>query len=845
MAFERSWPAVAPQLFTSNGTSTGVVTVADTRGFKVKQIAVLVANGVNQQVEIKRVLSPTQLIVGRVGKPINDRLDISSFTVAAGSYIQAEEQKKAELTKADQDYATYDQEPTAARRAVLVDQLGRYYEQANPIPVQLSGGSVFIEHVNNNVSVFISHKDNDPNGGDVHDSVRIGDGVTEVQNNFGALANAFRVAAQLGNANGSADWNAGISTNQTLRVSANITRNGTELAYNIGTPDANTLRIAAILANGNGQVDYGHGAVGAQTQRVAAILSNETAKADFNAGVTGANTLRVAAQLHDAQGNALTNTLSGSKRRQDTHIDGIYNATNNADPANVGLVAQERNAAAADSRQTMLPTAKRGTNDTDQVSLDVSLHDRNGDGIDSTLINGKRRLDVNLAAGGPAGGPAPALVDTVGGVDVANILRPLLVASSGAATVAAIGQSSFSPDPKAVWGDPTELTVDSSNQLLTRSTVFTDEGSLRDDFPGTSLAHGITGTLNFTNGSDIVTGTGTAFTADLIFGCYIKKTTDNETFYVRIASIDSDTQLTLETPYQGATGSGSAVCSNFYTQTPAGGSVSVNNSILTLNPGTAIGKVRIARQGDYLPYILNFYTRISQRIANQTTTIGFRDKLDSPEARATLRFAGTNNTQVIFRTSSSSNTADIEESTVTLPAGLTTASYILWSIEVLGNKCVLSANGGPIAIHKLHIPGPYDTLQIFAEVENSAVVTSTNLDIDFLYFSNVDRVGISNDFLGDAIAVTNRPATYRRVAASETVTLKNSPGVLKKVVINRKGNGSATITIHDGPTTASPIVAVIDTVAAVGATLEYDLVLENGLTYVSNNNTHDVTVIYE
>jgi hypothetical protein len=67
----------------------------------------------------------------------------------------------------------------------------------------------------------------------------------------------------------------------------------------------------------------------------------------------------------------------------ETAVDGTYNATDNTNPANIGLVTQERNATAADSRQTMKPTAKRGTVDTDQVSLDISLHDENGNAYTS------------------------------------------------------------------------------------------------------------------------------------------------------------------------------------------------------------------------------------------------------------------------------------------------------------------------------------------------------------------------------------------------------------------------------------------------------------------------------
>jgi hypothetical protein len=61
-----------------------------------------------------------------------------------------------------------------------------------------------------------------------------------------------------------------------------------------------------------------------------------------------------------------------------TSVDGIYDAVNNTDPANIGVVGQTRNAAAADSRQVERVTAKRGTTATDVVAMDVSLHDENG-----------------------------------------------------------------------------------------------------------------------------------------------------------------------------------------------------------------------------------------------------------------------------------------------------------------------------------------------------------------------------------------------------------------------------------------------------------------------------------
>jgi hypothetical protein len=60
---------------------------------------------------------------------------------------------------------------------------------------------------------------------------------------YGASSGAIRTAAQLGNATGSADFNAGVDGAQTLRVSANLKRAGNELSYNSGAADANTPRV--------------------------------------------------------------------------------------------------------------------------------------------------------------------------------------------------------------------------------------------------------------------------------------------------------------------------------------------------------------------------------------------------------------------------------------------------------------------------------------------------------------------------------------------------------------------------------------------------------------------------
>lgn len=64
--------------------------------------------------------------------------------------------------------------------------------------------------------------------------------------------------------------------------------------------------------------------------------------------------------------------------------DGLYDVANNTTPASAGITAQTRNAAYAASRQNLAPTAKRGSTDTDQVSLDISLHDEDGNKYSTT-----------------------------------------------------------------------------------------------------------------------------------------------------------------------------------------------------------------------------------------------------------------------------------------------------------------------------------------------------------------------------------------------------------------------------------------------------------------------------
>lgn len=179
---EKRLYAVTPQLFTSNGGADGTISVADTRLFKVKQEVYLTANTLPNldTIEVKRIVSRTQLIVGPKGGNINATADVSAYTTGLQAKIAANEQKRPAVPYEEYMRAVYEEEPTVAVRSMLVDKDGKDYRIDNPLPVELSTGSVSIGTVNAELEVALSHKDNTPNPGDVADSVRIGDGAEEL-----------------------------------------------------------------------------------------------------------------------------------------------------------------------------------------------------------------------------------------------------------------------------------------------------------------------------------------------------------------------------------------------------------------------------------------------------------------------------------------------------------------------------------------------------------------------------------------------------------------------------------------------------------------------------------------
>jgi len=94
----------------------------------------------------------------------------------------------------------------------------------------------------------------------------------------------------------------------------------------------------------------------------------------------------------------------------------------------------------------------------------------------------------------------------------------------------------------------------------------------------------VTGTVTLTNGSSAVTGVGTQFVAQFQdrLGRSIKLNTDGATTWGQVASVQSNTQMTLVTPYSGTGGTGAA--SYFITQF----GLVVNNLLEAGTPNTGL-----------------------------------------------------------------------------------------------------------------------------------------------------------------------------------------------------------------------------------------------------------------
>ena len=394
------------------------------------------------------------------------------------------------------------------------------------------------------------------------------------------------------------------------------------------------------------------------------------------------------------------------------------------------------------------------------------------------LFNASSSIVGSLAQGTPGTLSAGWPVKITDGVNVlGTVANPIEVA--GSFNLAYKQFSSASPSPQNY---PTGVTsppqLDIHGNTMVRGQVLTDEGSFRDDFPGTTLITSLTGAMDFINGSQFITGVGgTAFTTQVTNGQWIKQTSDSETLYVRVQSVNSDTSITLQTPYQGITTSGTtAVTNRWQTFTPSGASITVSASSLNIISSVTSGDIVgvLSGHGDTLPVSCEFYVQVSQAIPNQLIVFGFQDQFGPSVSAQVVVQLGTDASAGNFVTSTSSSVDETDDVLFTFPSDsdFITAEH-KYRISVSGSSTELSIDDIVVATNTIHIPGPYRPLYPVMYIQNTGVPSSsTTVICDYVYFNNVDRIEVTNSF-DDAQHVTIT-GPYRKNNVAVTVTPYNN-----------------------------------------------------------------------
>ena len=357
------------------------------------------------------------------------------------------------------------------------------------------------------------------------------------------------------------------------------------------------------------------------------------------------------------------------------------------------------------------------------------------------------------------------------------------IGSSGSGTVNVNPQmqviSGFVPDPsgEVPTGETASPLIDGDGNLVTRSLILVDEGSYRCHFSGAgALNVPLTGTLNFTNGSATVTGVGTQFSTELQIGYFIKKVTDSETLYLAVDSIQSDTSLTLYSPYQGTTATGAdGIYTQWATVTSSGSTIETMDSDLHIISGVSPDSIVGVFGGrpDYLPIVVEFALSVSQAEANQIVVFGVQDTFGTPEAQVTVQFSGTNPTVGRFVTAFSSDEHEVDSLPFAFPNDGNFLDSHKYRIGISGNRTELSIDDTVVATNTSHIPGPYVDLTPVLYIKNTGTPSSpTHLVCDYVYFSDVDRIQIDNQF--DESIPFSLSGPYRTNNIPATVTPFNS-----------------------------------------------------------------------
>jgi hypothetical protein len=391
----------------------------------------------------------------------------------------------------------------------------------------------------------------------------------------------------------------------------------------------------------------------------------------------------------------------------------------------------------------------------------------------------------------------------------------------GTGTGGYVPAPTVNPPVQTVQGAGTVM-QDADGSLTVRGATFSDEGSFADDFVGASIVTALSGTsVTLTNGSTTVTGVGTSFLTQLDTSKYIKLNADANSAWARVAQVLSNTSAILKANYTGTGGTGAASSSNWIQTVGTGGSIAVGSGSVTVVSGTTNGSItNIAREVDFIPLRAHTRVTLSQRIANQSFFVGFRDTVASSTVNVGVIFDGTVNTTVKFHSQLSSAAADIQEVTVTLPFALTTATELSYDIDVTPNRATLSIEGMMLAEFTQHIPGPYTNLFFVVEDQNTGVPASTTtLTMNLAQLTNYDQGQVTNVTAGECLPVQIREEIhYVTGALTSTATTADQVICSFTVPANKNAFIAGYSLSTDGNTDGLPVKIGRNTVTGLPAT---------------------------
>lgn len=322
---------------------------------------------------------------------------------------------------------------------------------------------------------------------------------------------------------------------------------------------------------------------------------------------------------------------------------------------------------------------------------------------------------------------------------------------------------------------------------MTRGTVLTDELGFRDSFFGSSLESSI-GTCTFTNGSTSVTGTGTSFLSTVQQYQYVKLSSDFDFYLTQVASVQSNTSLTLVSGYPGGTLTNPGSVSNWFIAATSG-LVSVASSNLIVS-GTVSGgnNTVVARSLDYAPiqlFVTAQYVPGLATAANQYAYFGLQDSYSSPQTQITVQIDSTLATnQIRLVTAGSSATSETLSQVLTLPTGFLNTQSLVYKISLTQTAVSLevappnTAQFTLLAFVNTRIPNAYTTLYGVIGVNTLGnVTTSASLVVDVVYVANQNRVEVASGYGGEPLSIGAAIKTSGQVAtaADQSIVVQVSP----------------------------------------------------------------------